>query len=151
MGGGGTSSNQLATNADLSETSLESMLILISDLKDDRQIPIAATGQKLIVPPELMFVAERIVALTNDLVNQEMQFLGKMNQDPLVMLKQRELDLKAQDIQRKAQETAERLEVETNKFQAQQNIAEDKLDLAEEIQRGKLKLQKEQVKQKGDK
>ena len=62
LGGGGTSSNQLATNADLSETSLESMLILISDLKDDRQIPIAATGQKLIVPPELMFVAERIVA-----------------------------------------------------------------------------------------
>jgi hypothetical protein len=96
-------------------------------------------------------VADQVVLLTNELVNQEMQFLGQMNQDPLVMLKQRELDLKAQDIQRKAQETAERLDVETNKFQAQQNIAEDKLDLAEEIQRGKLKLQREQVKQKGDK
>ncbi len=75
-------------------------------------------------------VADQVVLLTNELVNQEMQFLGKMNQDPLVMLKQRELDLKAQDIQRKAQETAERLDVETNKFEAQQNIAEDKLDLA---------------------
>ena len=96
-------------------------------------------------------VADQVVLLTNELVNQEMQFLGKMNQDPLVMLKQRELDLKAQDIQRKAKETAERLEVETNKFQAQQNIAEDKLDLAEEIQRGKLKLQKEQAQEKGDK
>jgi hypothetical protein len=96
-------------------------------------------------------VADQVVLLTNELVTQEMQFLGKMNQDPLVMLKQRELDLKAQDIQRKAKETAERLEVETNKFHAQQNIAEDKLDLAEEIQRGKLKLQKEQVEQKGDK
>ena len=59
--------------------------------------------------------------------------------------------MKRKHIQRKAKETAERLEVETNKFNAQQNIAEDKLDLAEEIQRGKLKLQKEQVKQKGDK
>ena len=88
-------------------------------------------------------VAERIVVLTNDLVNQEMQFLGQQNQDPLVALKQRELDLKAQDIARKAQETAERLNVETNKFEAQQTIAEDKLDLQEEIQRGRLRLQQE--------
>ncbi|MDP6585442.1 MAG: Mu-like prophage major head subunit gpT family protein [Anaerolineales bacterium] len=62
LGGGGTNSNQLATNADLSETSLEAMLILITEMVDDRQIPIAAQGVKLVVPPELMFVAERIVA-----------------------------------------------------------------------------------------
>ena len=102
---------------------------------------------------ELQFaaaVADQVVILTNELVTQEAQFLSQQNQDPLVMLKQRELDLKAQDIQRKAQETAERLNVETDKFQAQQNIAEDKLDLAEEIQRGKLKLQKKQIEQKGD-
>jgi len=85
-------------------------------------------------------VAERIVALTNDLVDQEMQFLGQQNQDPLVMLKQRELDLKAQDIARKAQETAARLDVETNKFESQQTIAEDKLSLQEEVQRGRLKI-----------
>ena len=85
-------------------------------------------------------VAERIVVLTNDLVNQEMQFLGQQNQDPLVMLKQRELDLKAQDIARKAQETAARLDVETNKFESQQTIAEDKLNLQEEVQRGRLKI-----------
>ena len=85
-------------------------------------------------------VAERIVVLTDELVNQEMQFLGQMNQDPLVMLKQRELDLKAQDIARKAQETAERLNVETNKFESQQTIAEDKLSLQEEVQRGRLKI-----------
>ena len=85
-------------------------------------------------------VAERIVVLTDELVNQEMQFLGQQNQDPLVMLKQRELDLKAQDIARKAQETAERLNVETNKFESQQTIAEDKLNLQEEVQRGRLKI-----------
>ena len=85
-------------------------------------------------------VAERIVVLTNELVNQEMAFLSQTNQDPLVALKQRELDLKAQDIARKAQETAERLNVETNKFESQQTIAEDKLSLQEEVQRGRLKI-----------
>ena len=67
-------------------------------------------------------VAQRVVVLTNQLVEQEMQFLKQVNMDPLVMLKQRELDLKAQDIQRKGQETDKRLNVETDKFQTQQTI-----------------------------
>ena len=92
-------------------------------------------------------VAEQIVSLTNGLVDQEMAFLSQTNQDPLVALKQRELDLKAQDIARKAQETAARLDVETNKFEAQQNIAEDKLTPQEEVQRGRLKLQQEKARE----
>ena len=93
-------------------------------------------------------VAQRVVVLTNELVAQEMQFLKQVNMDPLVMLKQRELDLKAQDIQRKGQETDKRLDVETDKFQTQQTIAEDKLNLAEEIQRGRLDLAQQQAKDK---
>jgi len=92
-------------------------------------------------------VAEQIVLITNQLVEQETQFLGMQNQDPLVALKQRELDLKAQDIARKAQETAARLDVETNKFEAQQDIAEDKLSLQEEVQRGRLKIQQEKARE----
>ena len=34
-------------------------------------------------------VAQRVVVLTNELVQQEMQFLQQVNQDPLIMLKQR--------------------------------------------------------------
>ena len=60
-GGGSTQSNTLATAADLSETSLETLLIQISEAKDDREIPIALIGQKLICPPELLFVAERVL------------------------------------------------------------------------------------------
>jgi len=93
-------------------------------------------------------VAQRVVVLTNELVAQEMEFLKQVNMDPLVMLKQRELDLKAQDIQRKGQETDKRLDVETDKFQTQQTIAEDKLNLAEEIQRGRLDLAQQQAKDK---
>ena len=46
---------------DLSETSLETLLIQIAQAEDDRGIPIALTGQKLIVPPNLVFIAERVL------------------------------------------------------------------------------------------
>ena len=61
LGGGGTASNILGTPADLSETSLETLLIQISTAVDDRSIPIALSGRKLAVPPQLVFVAERII------------------------------------------------------------------------------------------
>ena len=61
LGGGGTASNILATHADLSETSLETLLVQISQAVDDRSIPIALSGIKLAVPPGLIFIAERII------------------------------------------------------------------------------------------
>lgn len=61
LGGGGTASNILGTPADLSETSLETILVQISTAVDDRSIPIALSGRKLAVPPQLVFVAERII------------------------------------------------------------------------------------------
>ena len=61
LGGGGTASNILATPADLSETSLETLLVQISQAVDDRSIPIALSGRKLAVPPGLIFIAERII------------------------------------------------------------------------------------------
>jgi len=61
LGGGGTASNILSTPADLSETSLETLLVQISTAVDDRSIPVALSGRKLAVPPQLVFVAERII------------------------------------------------------------------------------------------
>ena len=61
LGGGGTASNILATPADLSETSLETLLVQISEAVDDRSIPVALSGRKLAVPPGLIFIAERII------------------------------------------------------------------------------------------
>ena len=61
LGGGGTASNILGTPADLSETSLETLLVQISTAVDDRSIPVALSGRKLAVPPQLVFVAERII------------------------------------------------------------------------------------------
>ena len=57
----GNQSNTLATAADLSETSLESILIQISDMKDDRGLRVAAQGQMLVIPTAYTFVAERLL------------------------------------------------------------------------------------------
>ena len=58
---GGTFSNELATPADLSETSLEQSLIDIGSFVDERGLKIALQGRKLIIPKELQFTAERIL------------------------------------------------------------------------------------------
>jgi len=57
----GTFSNELATAADLSETSLEQALIDIAAFVDERGLKIATMGRKLIIPKELQFTAERIL------------------------------------------------------------------------------------------
>ena len=58
---GGTFRNELATAADLNETSLEQSLIDIAAFVDDRGLKIAARGLKMIIPSELQFTAERLM------------------------------------------------------------------------------------------
>jgi hypothetical protein len=45
----------------LNETSLENALISISTFVDDRNMILALQGTKLIVPPQLQFVADRLL------------------------------------------------------------------------------------------
>ena len=61
----GSFSNELATSADLSETSLEQSVIDIAKMTDERGFKIAATGQKLIIHPAQQFIAERIMKSAN--------------------------------------------------------------------------------------
>lgn len=56
--------NELATPADLSETSLEQALIDIAAFTDERGLKIAVQGLKLIIPKELQFTADRILKST---------------------------------------------------------------------------------------
>jgi len=58
---GGTNSNEPATAADLNETSLEAAVIQIAGWTDERGLLIAAKPRKLVVPPNLMFVATRLL------------------------------------------------------------------------------------------
>ena len=61
----GTFANELATAADLSETSLEQSLIDIAKMTDERGLKIAAKGMKLIIHPAQQFAAERIMKSAN--------------------------------------------------------------------------------------
>ena len=58
---GGTNSNTFSVQADLNETSLEAAVIQIAGWTDERGLLIAAKPRKLIVPPQLMFVAKRLL------------------------------------------------------------------------------------------
>ena len=57
----GTFSNRLTTASQLNETSLEQALINIAAMTDERGLLIAAKGIKLIIPPALQFVADRLM------------------------------------------------------------------------------------------
>ena len=57
----GTTSNTLATAADLNETSLEQSIIDIAAFTDERGLKIAAKATKMIVPSALQFQAERLM------------------------------------------------------------------------------------------
>jgi hypothetical protein len=59
--GGGTNSNTAAVQVDLNETSLEAAVIQIAAWTDERGLLIAAKPQKLVIPPALMFVADRLL------------------------------------------------------------------------------------------
>jgi hypothetical protein len=56
----GNFSNKLSTASELSETSMEDMVIRIGAIVDDRGIPVQCAMKKMVVPNALRFVAKRI-------------------------------------------------------------------------------------------
>ena len=60
----GSLRNEPSTDADLNETSLENALIDIAAFVDERGLKVSVRGQKLIIPPNLQFVADRLLEST---------------------------------------------------------------------------------------
>ena len=100
-------------------------------------------------------VAKRVAEITQQLAMEE---IGSQKPDPLVQLKQRELDLKAMDMQRKAMETQmdfdvkesqfdEKLDLEKMKVENQEQQSDDRLKVA----RDKLQLQAMQMERRNAK
>ncbi len=81
---GGTASNRLETDADLSEAALEQASIDIMKYRDDRGLRISVVPQKLIVPPDLVFEAERIMGTPNRVgtSNNDINALRSMSKFP---------------------------------------------------------------------
>lgn len=88
--GGGTGSNTLANGADLSESTLEQILVIIRKFKDDRGLPSMFKPDRLIVAPEGEYDAIRITKSDQrpDSVNNDvnaMKTKGVFRQMPFVM------------------------------------------------------------------
>jgi len=58
---GGVNANQPSVASDLNETSLEQAIIDIAGFTDQRGLKIAARARRLIIPPDLQFVATRFL------------------------------------------------------------------------------------------
>ena len=80
----GTFSNELATSADLNETSLEQALIDIAAFTDERGLKVAARGMKLIIPSELQFTAERLMKSSQRVgtADNDINAIGSMGMIP---------------------------------------------------------------------
>ncbi len=81
---GGDQSNELSTAADLSEASLEDLVIDIMGATNNRGLKISLMPRKLIVPRQLWFEANRIVnsVLQNDTANNAVNVLKATNAIP---------------------------------------------------------------------
>ena len=119
------------------------------------QAEAAKFGGKL--PPELQAQfqeeMERQISLKatefiEEMFIEEQQSMEGQGQDPLVELKQQELQLKAQDIQRKAQNDQQKIELDGAKLDQTAKIAQDKIDSNEDIAqlRANVNLDKQNAK-----
>ena len=78
-------------------------------------------------------VAEKIAEMTDEMVQEEAEVVQEMNEDPLVGLKQQEIDLRAQDIQRKAMVDEAQIGIDEKKLSQTAKIAQDRIDSQEDI------------------
>lgn len=80
----GDFSNELATPADLSEASMEDLIIQIMGAQNDRGLKISLMPRRLVVPRQLWFEANRILKSTqqNDTANNAVNVLNATNAIP---------------------------------------------------------------------
>ena len=78
-------------------------------------------------------IAERIVEMTEEMVTEEQESLSQEGEDPLIDLKQQEINIKAGDLQRKTAMDQGRLGMDQAKLEQTADIAEAKMDSQEDI------------------
>jgi hypothetical protein len=78
-------------------------------------------------------VAEKVAEMTDEMVQEEAEAVQEMNEDPLVGLKQQEINLRAQDIQRKAMLDEAKVGIDEKKLRQTAKIAQDRIDSQEDI------------------
>lgn len=107
----------------------------------------AQTGQQpQEIPPEIMEqrVAQLIVELTTELVT-ELSPPAEGQEDPLVGLRSKEIDIKAADVQRKADEFAAKHQLDIQTEAQKQEMAREKIDSQEDIALLRAEVNRERI------
>ena len=89
-------------------------------------------------------VAKKAAQITNELVQAEMK-ANAAKQDPLVRIKQQEIDLRAMDMQRRAEETRMKQELENQKAGANLQFQYDKLQQQDEQSDERLEIARQKL------
>jgi len=101
-------------------------------------------------PPELMQqaqaeaekqIASRIAKYTGEVIGQLNEAMGKLGQDPLIALKDKELGIKSQDVQRKTQADQSKQQLEQAKLGAKVKTDSDKIDSQQDVAKLRAQVQ----------
>ena len=74
-----------------------------------------------------------IADMTEDFMKEEKQITSQFDHDPLLKLKQREVDLKAMETERKTKEDEARINLDTMKMMQARQINDEKLEQNEDL------------------
>ena len=78
-------------------------------------------------------VAERITEMTEKMITEEQEMMAEQGEDPLINLKQQEIQLRAADLQRKSALDQANIEIDAAKLEQNAKLAQDKIDSQEDI------------------
>ena len=95
-------------------------------------------------------VAKRVAQITAELAQNE-TMMDNQKQDPVVMLKQRELDLRAMDLQRRAEEGNMKIENQEGQFDERLDFDRLKLETNDEQSDKRLELAREKMEKQNEK
>ena len=109
------------------------------------------------VPPQIMEqiqneaenqISQIIAVVTNKMVQEEQQGLMQQGQDPIVELKNKELELRGAEIERKAQESMMQFQMDQQKLDQDRDLAEKKLQTQEDLTeyRQEMAIKRDQLK-----
>mgnify|MGYP003121286925 FL=1 len=93
-------------------------------------------------------VAQIVAVITNKMVQEETEGMSQQAQDPIIELKNKELDLRAAEIQRKAQESMMQFQMDQQKLDQDRTLAENKLQSQEDLTeyRQEMAIKRDQLK-----
>ena len=78
-------------------------------------------------------VAETITEMTEKMIEEEQEILSSQGEDPLISLKQQEIQLRAADLQRKSQLDQANLEMDAAKLEQNEKLTKEKIESQEDI------------------